>query len=189
MEEEIVLLDEGGYPAGTMPKKSGHNFSTQLHLGFSCYLVDARGRVLVTRRSHSKLTFPAVVTNGCCGHPGPEETLRKAVTRRVHAELGIWPEAITLILPQYRYRATAADGTVENELCPVVRAESNAALAIEPAEVGAAFWCDWPDCRSMSQSADASPWFRDQMAMLWSLGRPREWPAGDPGLLPPAIAW
>ncbi|MFB9833583.1 isopentenyl-diphosphate Delta-isomerase, partial [Actinoallomurus acaciae] len=141
-DELIVLLDAEGRAAGTAPKALSHHESTPLHLAFSCYLTDDAGRVLITQRAHGKTSFPSVWTNSCCGHPAPGERLREAVRRRVDTELGLRAEALTLVLPDFRYRATAANGLVENELCPVVRATAAGELRLHPDEVAAADWRD-----------------------------------------------
>jgi isopentenyl-diphosphate Delta-isomerase len=188
-QELIVLLDAGGRAAGTAPKAPSHHASTPLHLAFSCYLTDEAGRVLITQRAHGKASFPSVWTNSCCGHPAPGEGLREAVRRRVPDELGLRPEDLTLVLPEFRYRATSADGLVENELCPVVRATAAGELRLDPDEVAAAEWRDWDACVELTGHPAASPWFRAQMEQLVPLGHPADWPAAAPGLLPPAITW
>jgi isopentenyl-diphosphate delta-isomerase len=99
------------------------------------------------------------------------------------------PEALTLVLPDYRYSATAADGVMENEVCPVVRARSTGLLQPDSAEVAEAGWYEWEKCEVLAKEADASPWFRDQMTRLTRLGPPRDWPSADPALLAPAITW
>jgi isopentenyl-diphosphate delta-isomerase len=50
-EELVVLLDDAGSPIGTAAKATVHDAETPLHLAFSCHVVDAEGRVLVTRRA------------------------------------------------------------------------------------------------------------------------------------------
>jgi len=69
----VVLCAPDGSAAGTAPKETVHHRDTPLPLAFSCYLLDPAGRVLVTRLSHDKRTFPGVRTNSCCGHPSPGE--------------------------------------------------------------------------------------------------------------------
>lgn len=200
--ELIVLLDAAGGAIGTAPKSTSHHRETPYHLAFSCYLVDAHGRVLITRRALGKTTFPGVWTNSCCGHPAPGEGLRAAVRRRLRTELGIEIGEITLVLPEFDYRATAADGTVEHERCPVVRAMVRSAdgagdqigdeageLRPDRSEVAAAEWRDWPECVALAARPEASPWFRLQMARLTALGAPLDWPAADTALLPAAIGW
>jgi isopentenyl-diphosphate Delta-isomerase len=182
--EEIVLLDAAGRAVGTAPKRASHHADTPLHLAFSCYLVDARGRVLLTRRAAGK-TFAGVLTNSCCGHPGPGEPLADAVRRRVDEELGLTAEAVRLVLPDFRYRAEQ-DGVVENEYCPVFRARADGPARPDPAEVSHTAWLPWPEVVAAAARPEASPWFRAQMARLVPLGDPARWPAGDPAALPPA---
>lgn len=187
--EEIVLLNPAGEAIGTAPKAASHHRETPYHLAFSSYLVDSEGRVLITRRALDKASFPGVWTNSCCGHPAPGEGLRETVTRRVETELGLGVQDITLVLPDFDYRATAADGVVEHERCPVVRAVAVGEPRPNPVEVAAAEWRTWEECVELVEHPDASPWFRMQMSRLVPLGPPVKWPAADPALLPPALTW
>ncbi|GAA3761173.1 isopentenyl-diphosphate Delta-isomerase [Salinactinospora qingdaonensis] len=187
--EEIVLLGTDGEAIGTAPKRASHHGETPLHLAFSCYLADASGRVLMTRRADHKPTWPSVWTNSCCGHPAPGEGLRAAVTRRVGQELGADITDLTLILPGFGYRAVMDDGTVEYELCPVVRATVSGRIDPDPAEVAETGWIDWSECVALAGRAGVSPWFTEQIAELAPLGTPHQWPEGDPAQLPPAVDW
>ncbi|HEV7166903.1 MAG TPA: isopentenyl-diphosphate Delta-isomerase [Micrococcaceae bacterium] len=139
--ELVRLVDDHGADVGVAAKSSVHTTSTPLHLAFSCHVFDAEGRTLVTRRALSKLTWPGVWTNSFCGHPGLGESFEDALIRRARYELGIELAALTLVLPDFRYRAVDASGVVENEICPVYRAGiagSPTTLAPNPHEV-----CDW----------------------------------------------
>jgi len=53
--EHVVLLDPEGTAIGSAAKSEIHHGDTPLHLAFSCYLLDARGRLLVTRRAMDEL--------------------------------------------------------------------------------------------------------------------------------------
>jgi isopentenyl-diphosphate delta-isomerase type 1 len=121
--ELVVLLDAHGREIGSAPKASVHHDDTPLHLGFSCYIFDAQGRVLLTRRALGKTTWPGVWTNSVCGHPAPGEQIALAVQRRAKDELGLRVEGPVCVLPGFRYRAVGADGTVgERDLPRVLRA-------------------------------------------------------------------
>lgn len=153
--ERVVLLDDAGTPVGTADKATVHGTDTPLHLAFSCHVHDATGRILVTRRALTKATWPGVWTNSFCGHPAPGESLHAAATRRASDELGIRLRELTLVLPDFRYRATDAAGIVENEVCPVFTAMTDDSIAPSPSEV--AEW-RWVDERELLAAVDATPW-------------------------------
>jgi isopentenyl-diphosphate delta-isomerase len=79
---------------------------------------DAAGRLLLTRRALTKVSFPGLWTNSVCGHPAPGETDVDTVRRRAARELGMSVYDVLPALPHFRYRACFA-GVVENEICPV----------------------------------------------------------------------
>lgn len=171
--ELVVLLDADGRPCGVADKHTVHHRETPLHLAFSCYVFDAEGRLLVTRRALGKRTWPGVWTNSCCGHPAPGEEMRDAVHRRVRQELGIDLEAVECVLPDFRYRATAADGTVENEICPVFTARTADVPLPDAGEVAEWRWVDWSDYRTLASATPwaVSPWSAEQVAR-WPRPRP-----------------
>jgi isopentenyl-diphosphate delta-isomerase len=181
MSERVVLLDELGRAVGSADKASVHHAETPLHLAFSCYVLDADERLLVTRRAVGKPTFPGVWTNTCCGHPSPGEPLRDAVSRRVEQELGLTLGDLRLVLPQFRYRAVMDNGVVENELCPVyvaVLTGPTPDVRADPTEVEEHRWEPWPEFReSVLAGRDVSVWCREQVAQLpadlaGAVGRP-----------------
>lgn len=166
-EEFVVLLDEDGRQVGTAPKAAVHHQATPLHLGFSCYLFDAAGRVLLTRRALVKRTWPGVWTNSCCGHPGPGEPIVAAVRRRAEYELGLQICEPVCALPEFRYHAVAADGTVENEICPVFWARTDGPVRAAADEVMDWRWVSWQELRAAARLPWAiSPWAAAQIPLL-----------------------
>ena len=189
----MILLDETGRAAGTAAKSEVHHGATPLHLAFSCYVFDADGALLVTRRARAKRTFPGVWTNSFCGHPAPGEPMTDALRRRARQELGIALDGLRLVLPRFRYRAEQ-DGLVENEMCPVFGARGPVAdAAPDPAEVDEVRRVDWASFSSAVRAGSwpgVSPWCADQVAALHMLGdSPPTWPAADPAELPSAASW
>jgi isopentenyl-diphosphate delta-isomerase len=187
--ENVVLLDEAGSACGTAAKEAVHHARTPLHLAFSAYLFNDSGRFLLTRRAESKYTWPGVWTNTCCGHPLPGEPVADSVRRRLRQELGIGAAELMLVLPRFRYQARMANGVLENEVCPVYAAYSDASPAPDPAEVAETRWVDWDrfcaEVRTGQQSI--SPWCAMQLAELMTLGpKPLTWAPADAADLPPA---
>jgi len=187
--ESVILVDETGFARGIAAKAAVHHARTPLHLAFSCYLFNDAGQFLLTRRAESKRTWPGVWTNTCCGHPLPGEPVAGSVRRRLRQELGIAATELVLVLPRFRYRARMANGVVENEVCPVYAAYSDAVPAPDPAEVAEIAWVDWDQfCDAVRAGRQSvSPWCAMQIPELVALGpRPLTWAAADDADLPPA---
>ncbi|MGH3873826.1 MAG: isopentenyl-diphosphate Delta-isomerase [Pseudonocardiaceae bacterium] len=187
-EAPVVLLDEQLRPVGELPKCQVHHHDTPLHLGFSCYVFDDSGRLLMTRRATSKRTWPGVWTNSCCGHPLPGETSAQAAARRLREELGVRMVRSAVVLPDFRYRAVAPEGVVENEFCPVLVAGIDAAPQPDPAEVLEYHWTPWPEVMALATLAPwtLSPWAARQIPQLALLNHPYlPHSAGSAGLSDP----
>ncbi len=171
-EEHVVLLSETGAAIGVAPKRTVHTQDTPLHLGFSCYLFDASGRLLLSRRALSKATWPGVWTNSFCGHPARDEDLALAVRRRALQELGAEVDSVQEVLPDFRYRAVDASGVVENEICPVFTAVLVGEL--DPAAEEVSQW-QWVDPEAVQRAASEtpfafSPWMVEQLPALKAAG-------------------
>ncbi|WP_150237992.1 isopentenyl-diphosphate Delta-isomerase [Nocardiopsis quinghaiensis] len=166
--EFVVLLDEEYRRVGVADKATVHTEDTPLHLAFSCYVLAADGRVLITRRALGKTTWPGVWTNSCCGHPSPDEDLGEAVRRRVAQELGMDVTEVRPALPDFRYRAVSAEGIVENEFCPVFWARAAGDPVPDPAEVAEHTWVEWSDLVAVAERTPAllSPWAVEQIPRL-----------------------
>jgi isopentenyl-diphosphate Delta-isomerase len=187
--ENVVLLDETGFACGSAAKATVHHAQTPLHLAFSAYLFNAAGQFLLTRRAESKRTWPGVWTNTCCGHPLPGEPIPGSIRRRLRQELGIGAAELVLVLPGFRYQARMANGVLENEICPVYVAYSDATPAPDPAEVAEARWVDWAEfCLAVCNGQQpVSPWCAMQLRELAGLGPdPLGWAPADVAALPPA---
>lgn len=172
----VVLLDDRLQPIGQLPKSQVHHAATPLHLAFSCYIFDGSGAVLMTRRAVTKRTWPGVWTNTCCGHPLPGEASADAVARRLREELGLRLVRSAVALPDFRYRAVAADGLVENEFCPVLVGTVDGEPRLDPSEVLEYQWAPWRDIVTLAKTAPwaVSPWSALQIPQLSALTR-RPW--------------
>ena len=189
LRESVVLLDEQGVPIGEAAKADVHHADTPLHLGFSCYVLDPADRLLLTRRSTAKRTFPGVWTNSFCGHPAPGEPLVDAVRRRASDELGLRLGEVSVVLPDFRYRAEM-DGVVELEICPVTVARVAEGADTTPAADEVADW-EWVPWAAFANAVttgarEVSTWCAEQVPLLERLGSPNTWTDESAGL-PPAL--
>jgi geranylgeranyl diphosphate synthase type I len=171
----VDLVDEAGRVIGQAARASVHSSNTPRHRAFSVYLTDDAGRVLLTRRALSKITWPGVWSNSCCGHPRPGESDVAAIHRRVYEELGVEVANVDAVLPDFSYTATDPHGLVENESCPVYCASivDAAVLRPDPEEVMDYQWLTWPDLVATVERAPGllSPWAVAQVEGLSSADR------------------
>src|SRR3989344_3299654 len=140
----VVLVDKQNKVLGTAPKLETHNENTPLHRGFSLFLFNSKGEVLLQQRSHTKKTWPLAWSNSVCGHPMLNESSPDAAKRRLQFELGLNVDNIQVTLPDFSYRAEM-NGVVENELCPVMIAFTDEEPKINPDEVEDIKWVDWKE--------------------------------------------
>lgn len=153
--EFVVLLDDSGVPIGQHDKATVHSTDTPLHFAFSCHVFNSSGQILVTRRALTKKAWPGVWTNSFCGHPGPGESVEEAVARRAAQELELPIGDLRVALPDFRYRAVDASGIVENEICPVYIASSDAQPSPSPDEVAEFVWADPV---ALLTAVETTPW-------------------------------
>jgi isopentenyl-diphosphate Delta-isomerase len=142
MKDYVVLVDDRNKPVGTMEKLAAHSSDTPLHRGFSLFLFNPQGELLLQQRAFHKKTWPGVWSNSVCGHPRLWERSITAARRRLSYELGITQAEISLALPDYRYRIER-EGIVENELCPVMIGFTSQKPRPNPEEVAAVSWIPW----------------------------------------------
>ncbi len=169
MVEEVVLVNKDGQPTGTALKSEVHNANTPLHQGFSAYVFNAKGEFLLTQRALVKKVWPGVWTNTVCGHPGPGESTEAAVKRRLRQELGVTDiSKLTLVDADYRYKTPPFNGIIENEVCPIYAAITEAEPKPNPEEVEAYKWVEWDEVlKDATQDPEPySYWFKDQLKVL-----------------------
>lgn len=177
-EDLVVLLADDGTPIGTRARSEVHTRDTPLHRAFSSHLFDEDGRVLLTRRALTKVAWPGVWTNTCCGHPRPGEGTLDAASRRVGEELGLRPHDLRVALPDYRYRAVDASGIVEHEICPVLLGRVDPReLAAHPDEVCDTLWVPWRDAVDVARRVPGllSPWAAEQFVLLAATSEIKEY--------------
>jgi isopentenyl-diphosphate Delta-isomerase len=142
INDSIVLVDEQNKALGTAPKLETHNENTPLHRGFSVFLFDSKGKLLLQQRSKTKKTFPLVWSNSCCGHPIINEPNTRAAKRRLSHELGIENAEIFEIISDYRYKV-GENNIYENEICPILIAFTDEEPKPNSDEVQKIKWINW----------------------------------------------
>lgn len=177
-DDLVVLVDRAGTPIGSERKSRVHTAHTPLHLAFSVHLFDGAGNVLMTRRALSKVTWPGVWTNSCCGHQQRDEAPADGVRRRTLTELGLPITDLRCVVPDFTYRARDAGGIWENEICPVfvgTVAEPVRDPHPDDSEVTEWAWVPWEQLVVAVENAPFafSPWCVEQVRSLRAGGDER----------------
>jgi isopentenyl-diphosphate delta-isomerase len=110
LQEKCILINDQDEVIGEATKKECHLNSNiekgMLHRAFSVFLFNNNNELLLQQRSDAKITFPGRFTNTCCSHPlsFPHELedkdfigVRRAAQRKLHHELGIKANEVTLL--------------------------------------------------------------------------------------------
>lgn len=163
----VVLVDDNNQILGTAPKLETHNANTPLHRGFSVFLFDYRGNLLLQQRSKLKKTFPLVWSNSCCGHPKLNETSVEAAKRHLQHELGIKGVDIFEIIPNYRYKV-GMNNIFENEICPILVCFTDQKPIANKDEVAAISWIPWKKFLKeiVDENKNYSLWAKEEAILL-----------------------
>jgi isopentenyl-diphosphate delta-isomerase len=166
-QEHVVLVDDNNAVIGTAPKLETHNADTPLHRGFSVFLFDRQGNLLLQQRSKNKKTFPLVWSNSCCGHPKLNESNVDAAKRHLEYELGIKNVEVFEVISDYRYKVSMND-VFENEICPVLVCFTNQKPVMNRQEVETLRWIPWKDFLKEIENGtkDYSLWSREEAKLL-----------------------
>lgn len=168
--EVVVLVDEQNNQIGTAPKETVHTTNTPLHRGFSLFLFNSKGELLLTKRSRKKKTFSGVWTNTVCGHPGVRESAVDAAKRRLNDELRIMNDELKDIkeVAPYRYRFADKNGIVEHEICPIVVAHADTNPKPNKEEIDDWKWIGWEEfLEDLKKNPDVySPWSKEESDIL-----------------------
>jgi isopentenyl-diphosphate delta-isomerase len=113
---QLALVDEHDRLLGSAEKLSAHLPPGKLHRAFSVFLLDRDGRVLLQQRAASKYHFGGLWSNSCCGHPGPDDDVTAAASRRTDEELGTGPLELTPVGTMLYTATDLGSGLVEREL-------------------------------------------------------------------------
>lgn len=167
IQEHVVLVDEKNSILGVAPKIETHHSNTPLHRGFSLFLFNNEKKLLLQQRSSEKKTWPLVWSNSLCGHPQRNETIIKAVRRRLHYELGVTTAKLFLIDKNYRYRYEK-DDIVENEICPILIGFCEQDIRINHNEIEQIQWVPWEKWLEEVRlhKEKYSPWSIDETTIL-----------------------
>ncbi|MEM3143008.1 MAG: isopentenyl-diphosphate Delta-isomerase [Candidatus Nitrosotenuis sp.] len=115
MEEYLILVDKDDNPIGTEEKVRCHLPQGKLHRAFTVLLFNREGKLLLTRRSSSKMLWPGDWDGTVASHPRKTETYVSSAERRLPEEIGASCKLDYLF--KFEYHVPYKDVGSENEIC------------------------------------------------------------------------
>lgn len=181
----VILVDGDDTDIGTAEKVSCHLPGGRLHRAFTALLFDGAGRLLITRRSASKMLWPGDWDGTVASHPRRSETYVSSAQRRLPEEIGI--ECGLEYLFKFEYHVPYRDVGSENEMCGALAGVVGDGAAPRPAdaEISETAWLEAGD-PSGSMRADPArycPWMLIALYLLPESG-PRALARLGPALRP-----
>ena len=114
-EEYLVLVDQKDNPIGTEEKVKCHLPDGKLHRAFTALLFDKNGRLVLTKRSPTKMLWPGDWDGTVASHPRESETYVSSAERRMPEEVGV-PCNMDYLF-KFEYHVPYKDIGSENEIC------------------------------------------------------------------------
>ena len=120
-EEFVILVDENDNPIGLEEKVKCHLPNGKLHRAFTALLFDKHGRLVLTKRSASKMLWPRDWDGTVASHPRENETYVSSAERRIPEEIGMTCKFDYLF--KFEYHVPYKKIGSENEICGTLIAE------------------------------------------------------------------
>ena len=115
MDEFVILVDEHDNPLGKEEKVKCHLPNGKLHRAFTAMIFNKEGKLLLTKRSASKMLWPDDWDGTVASHPREGETYISSAERRMPEEIGITCKMN--YVNKFEYHVPYRNIGSENEVC------------------------------------------------------------------------
>ena len=156
-EEMLIVVDANDTELGSKSREECHAGEGILHRAITVLLFNARGEILLTRRSASKTLWPGWWDTSCSTHVHHGETYKQAGEQRVPVELGV--TSTLKLITKFVYQAPFGASGSENELCALLIGECIGDPTPNPQEVSEMRWIPVPtSIEGIDQGKEYTPW-------------------------------
>jgi isopentenyl-diphosphate delta-isomerase len=159
-DEHLILVDSDDNPIGFEEKVKCHLPNGKLHRAFTVLLFNKEGKLLLTRRSRSKMLWPNDWDGTVASHPRKSETYVSSAERRLPEEIGASCKLDYLF--KFEYHVPYKDVGSENEVCGTLIGQVSEpfGLKLVEDEISEVRWVDGDDLFSDIEKNPQSycPW-------------------------------
>ena len=179
-QDFVICVNEHDEVIGTGASKLEAHSITQenpkgiCHRAFSVFLFNSKNELLMTRRSHNKITFPGIWSNTCCSHPLynmiPDESVsgptgvQRAAKRKMNHELGLSINEYHVITSFY-YFAQYNDAYCEHEFDYVLFCRSDDIPILNQDEITDYKFVSKDEFEPFMKTVECSVWFKKLISM------------------------
>ncbi len=157
--EELYHVEKDDSVVGQVSRDEAHRKGI-LHRAGMVFVTRRDARILLTKRSPSKETFPDLYDSSCAFHVTFGESYEDAARRELLEETGI--RAMPAYLGKFSFHEPP-----ENEMVAVFKCESDEPIVIDRSESAEADWYSIADVDRIVGSERVTPWLRNG----WRLAR------------------
>ena len=176
MTKDIVICvsDNDDIVGAGMSKLEAHTITPNnprgiCHRAFSVFVLNSKNELLITQRSHEKITFPGIWSNSCCSHPLynmiPDEAsdgiigVKNAAKRKMKHELGLHVSEFS-VATRFYYFAKYNDLYCEHELDYVVFCKTDDIPKLNRDEMADYKYVSKDELPNLMLTMEFSEWFK-----------------------------
>ena len=163
--EKVIIVNRQDRVLGEEKRLKTHQVNGVLHRGFIILIFNGKGKLLLVKRSKKKMLWP-LFWDGCCSHPGLNETYVQAAERRLKEELGF--TCSLKYVDKFYYRAVYKDVGSEEEICAILTGKYDGQIAPNPDEIAEHRWIKIEDLeKEMKEKPEFfAPWLKKALPRL-----------------------
>ena len=167
--EKLILVNEKDEVIGFEEKVKCHLNKGILHRAFTTFLLNSKGKVLIQKRSKSKMLWPLCWETSCSSHPRENETYEESGQRRLKEELGI--DTVLKIADKFTYHSFYKDVGAEHEICATLIGKYDHEIDFNTDEIADVKWIEIDELKEKlnKNSKDYAPWLGIALERLQKL--------------------
>jgi len=160
MKEIILKIDKNDNVVGEISKEVAHDDEGILHRAFLVIIFNKKEEILLTKRSKFKRLWPGFWDGSVASHQRKDETLKKAVVRRLKEEVNLRVKKVTRLFKFY-YRNAFGKTASEREICHVFKIKIKNKISPDKKEISDFKWINLKEIQKdiKKNPQKYTPWF------------------------------